>query len=172
MTWLITGGCGFVGTNLADELLSRGEEVVILDNLTRAGSKRNLAWLQDRHGLDWHYIDGDIRNAEAVNVMIREIRPDALAHLAGQVAMTASVQNPRLDFEVNALGTLNVLEAVRLHSPETIVLNPSTNKVYGDLAWVRHDEEATRYVARYYPCLLYTSPSPRDRQRSRMPSSA
>ena len=151
MTWLITGGCGFVGTNLTDELLSRGEDVVILDNLNRTGSKRNLAWLQDRHGLDWRYLEGDIRNAFAVNELIRQVRPDALAHLAGQVAMTTSVQNPRMDFEVNALGTLNALEAVRLHSPETVVLFPSTNKVYGDLAWVRHDEEATRYVARYFP---------------------
>lgn len=151
MTWLITGGCGFLGANLTDELLFRGEEVVILDNLSRAGSKRNLAWLQDRHGLDWHYIEGDIRDAEAVNGTIREIRPRALAHFAGQVAMTTSVRNPRLDFEVNALGTLNVLEAVRLHSPETIVLHPSTNKVYGDLAWMRLEEKVTRYVATDYP---------------------
>ena len=151
MTWLITGGCGFVGTNLADELLSRGEEVVMLDNLNRVGSKRNLNWLQERHGIDWRYLEGDIRDADAVNELIRQIRPNALAHFAGQVAMTTSVQDPRLDFEVNALGTLNVLEAVRLYSPETIVLHPSTNKVYGDLAWVHYEEMATRYVATNYP---------------------
>jgi len=151
MTWLITGGCGFVGANLVDELLSRGEEVTILDNLNREGSKRNLGWLQDRHGVDWRYINADIRDTEAVNDLICRIRPDALAHLAGQVAMTTSVQNPRLDFEVNVLGTLNVLEGARIHSPETIVLFPSTNKVYGDLAWVRRDEMETRYVAPDYP---------------------
>ena len=151
MTWLITGGCGFVGTNLTDELLSRGEDVVILDNLNRVGSKRNLGWLQGRHGLDWRYINGDIRDAVTINELIRQVQPDALAHLAGQVAMTTSIQNPRMDFEVNALGALNVLEAVRLHSPETIVLFPSTNKVYGDLAWVHHEEKETRYVAPDYP---------------------
>jgi len=151
MTWLVTGGCGFVGTNLVDELLSRGEEVTVFDNLTREGSKRNLGWLRDRHGLGWRCTNVDIRDAETVSDLIRRIRPNVLAHFAGQVAMTTSIQNPRLDFMVNTLGTLNALEAVRLHSPETIVLFPSTNKVYGDLAWVRHDEMETRYVASDYP---------------------
>jgi len=146
MKWLITGGCGFVGTNLADALLGQGNEVVILDNLSRVGSRENLAWLRQRHGTDWRFVEEDIRNAEAVANLVREFRPDALAHLAGQVAMTTSLQNPRLDFEINALGSLNVLEAVRLHSPETIVLYSSTNKVYGDLAWVRYEETETRYI--------------------------
>ncbi len=151
MTWLITGGCGFVGTNLADAILGKGEEVVVLDNLSRTGSQANLAWLHSRHGKGWRFVNGDVRDRDAVERLVQETRPDALAHLAGQVAMTASVADPRLDFEVNALGTLNVLEAVRLRSPATVVLYSSTNKVYGDLEWVRYEEHPTRYVAPDYP---------------------
>jgi len=145
--WLITGGCGFVGTNLADALLTKGEDVVILDNLSRGGSRENLAWLRSRHGSDWRFVEADIRDADAVARLVEGTKPHALAHLAAQVAMTTSIQNPRLDFEINALGTLNVLEAVRLHLPETIVLYSSTNKVYGDLNWVRYEEHETRYFA-------------------------
>ena len=151
MTWLITGGCGFVGTNLADALLGKGESVIILDNLSRVGSRDNLTWLRSRHGSDWRFVEADIRDDDAVARLVQETKPNALAHLAGQVAMTTSIENPRLDFEVNALGTLNVLEAVRLHSPETIIIYSSTNKVYGDLAWVQYEEHETRYVAPDYP---------------------
>lgn len=151
MIWLITGGCGFVGTNLADALLSRGEEVVILDNLSRVGSRDNLAWLRSRHGRDWRFVEADIRDAEAIARLVQETKPHALAHLAGQVAVTTSVENPRLDFEVNALGTLNVLEAVRLYSPTTIVLYSSTNKVYGSLDYLRYEETETRYILPDYP---------------------
>lgn len=151
MRWLITGGCGFLGSNVADACLSRGDEVVILDNLSRVGSEQNLRWLRARHGADWRMVEGDIRNADLVAAVIQEHQPRAIAHLAGQVAMTTSLANPRLDFEVNALGALNVLEAARLHSPETIVLYSSTNKVYGDLEWVRYEETPTRYVAPDFP---------------------
>jgi len=151
MTWLITGGCGFVGTNLADVLLGKGEEVAILDNLSRVGSRDNLAWLRSRHGSDWRFVEADIRDADAVAHPVQETKPYALAHLAGQVAMTTSIENPRLDFEVNALGTLNVLEAVRLYSPTTIVLYSSTNKVYGSLDHLRYEETETRYVLSDYP---------------------
>jgi CDP-paratose 2-epimerase len=150
MTWLITGGCGFVGTNLVDALLARGWDVVILDNLSRVGSKRNLAWLRSRHG-DFRFVQVDIRDAEGVARLVREVRPRVVAHLAGQVAMTKSIEDPRLDFEVNALGTLNVLEAVRLHSPDSIVLYSSTNKVYGSLEHLRYEETETRYVLPDYP---------------------
>ena len=151
MKFLITGGCGFVGSNLADALLTNGEEVVILDNLSRVGSRDNLAWLRSRHGNEWRFVESDIRNKDVISRLVAETKPHALAHLAGQVAMTTSLQTPRLDFEVNALGTLNVLEAVRLQSPETIVLYSSTNKVYGDLDWVRYEEQETRYIAPDYP---------------------
>ncbi|HNE04214.1 MAG TPA: GDP-mannose 4,6-dehydratase, partial [Anaerolineales bacterium] len=97
MTWLITGGCGFVGSNLADFLLSSKEDVVVFDNLSRAGSHENLNWLQTKHGSHWRFIEADIRNEETVLKLIGEIRPKVIAHLAGQVAMTTSLQNPRDD---------------------------------------------------------------------------
>ncbi|HAJ36087.1 MAG TPA: CDP-paratose 2-epimerase [Chloroflexi bacterium] len=147
MRWLITGGCGFLGANVADRCLERGDEVVVLDNLSRMGSRQNLEWLRTRHGQAWRMAEEDVRHAEGVARLIAEFKPDVVAHLAGQVAMTTSLANPRLDFEVNALGSLNVLEAIRLHSPESIVLYSSTNKVYGDLEWVRYVETPTRYLA-------------------------
>ena len=151
MTWLITGGCGFVGSNLADALLIRGDDVVVLDNLSRTGSRDNLAWLRTRHGSDWRFVETDMRDASAIERLVAEVCPAVIAHLAGQVAMTTSLQQPRLDFEVNALGTLNVLEAVRQHSPASVVMYSSTNKVYGGLEWVRYDETETRYVAPDFP---------------------
>ncbi|HUP64026.1 MAG TPA: GDP-mannose 4,6-dehydratase [Thermoanaerobaculia bacterium] len=149
--WLITGGCGFLGSNVADEVLGRGDEAIILDNLSRRGSHENREWLRERHGREWRFVETDIRDAQTVARLIDEAKPDVIAHLAGQVAMTTSVANPRLDFETNALGSLNVLEGVRLHSPETVVLYSSTNKVYGDLDWIRYQETETRYVAPDYP---------------------
>jgi CDP-paratose 2-epimerase len=151
MNWLITGGCGFVGSNLADALLSRGDDVVVLDNLSRTSSRNNLAWLRARHGANWRFVEIDVRAAAAVEQLVTEVRPVVIAHLAGQVAMTTSLQQPRVDFEINALGTLNVLEAVRQYSPASLVIYSSTNKVYGDLEWVHYDETETRYVAPDYP---------------------
>lgn len=151
MKWMITGGCGFIGSNLADTLLSKGEQVVLFDNLSRLGSRDNLAWLRARHGADWAFIEADVRQAEAVAAAVREHAPAAVAHLAGQVAMTTSLQNPRLDFEINALGTLNVLEAVRLQAPETIVMYSSTNKVYGSLEEWPYVEAPTRYELPDHP---------------------
>jgi CDP-paratose 2-epimerase len=149
--WLITGGCGFLGANIADACLGRGQDVCILDNLSRTGSEQNLNWLRARHGCEWRMVQGDIRDASLVNEVIKTYRPDVIAHLAGQVAMTTSLANPRLDFEINALGSLNVLEAVRIHSPETIILYSSTNKVYGNLEWIRYEEHETRYIAPDFP---------------------
>ncbi len=151
MTWFITGGCGFVGTNLADALLGRGQDVVLLDNLSRVGARENLTWLRTRHGRAWRFIEADVRDADAIVRAVQEARPQALAHLAGQVAMTTSLAYPRADFEINALGTLNVLEAVRLHAPATVVLYSSTNKVYGSLEHLRYDEGETRYVLPDHP---------------------
>jgi CDP-paratose 2-epimerase len=151
MKWFITGGCGFVGSNLTDALLTMGDEVIILDDLSRVGSRDNLSWLHSRHGVEWRFIEDDIRDTDVVSQNIQDTKPDVLAHLAGQVAMTTSLHNPRFDFEVNVLGTINVLEAVRTFSSETIVLYSSTNKVYGELAWVDYEEHETRYVAPHYP---------------------
>ena len=151
MKWLITGGCGFVGSNLADALLTRGDAVTLLDNLSRVGASDNLEWLQGRHGNAVRFFRGDTRDFESLRTVVQETQPDAIAHLAGQVAMTTSLANPRLDFETNALGTFNVLESVRLHAPDAIVMYSSTNKVYGSLDYLRYEEDATRYVLPDYP---------------------
>lgn len=149
MKYLITGGCGFLGSNLASEVLRRGDELAVFDNLSRPGSEKNLIWLEKQG--DVHFIHGDIRNPFAIEKIVADFKPDVIFHLAGQVAMATSIANPRLDFEVNALGSLNVLEAVRKHTPECIVIYSSTNKVYGDLEWVRYEDTETRYVTPDYP---------------------
>lgn len=151
MTWLITGGCGFVGTNLADALLDAGETVAVLDNLSGRGARENLTWLRDRHGYDWQMIEADVRDADAMAAVIQSRCPTFVAHLAGQVAMTTSLADPRLDFETNALGTFNLLEAIRLGSPDTALLYSSTNKVYGSLENLRCEESPTRYLLPDHP---------------------
>lgn len=146
MRWLITGGCGFLGSNLASEILRRDLGVVaLLDNLSRTGSDRNLAWLRSL-GSPTHF-PLDVRVAADVDEAIRTFEPDVVFHLAGQVAMTTSLENPRLDFETNAMGTFNVLDALRRLSPRTVLLYSSTNKVYGDLEHLAYREDATRWVA-------------------------
>lgn len=149
MKYLITGGCGFLGSNLAAEVLRRGEELILFDNLSRPGTSSNLEWLCSQGEIC--FIRGDIRDPNNIARIVKEHKPHILFHLAGQVAMTTSIQNPRLDFEINSMGTLNVLEAVRLYASEAIVIYSSTNKVYGDLEWVRIEENETRYVAPDYP---------------------
>lgn len=151
MTWLITGGCGFVGTNLANAVLERGPDVVLFDNFSRIGSRDNHAWLRERHGSRLRLIEGDIRDTSLVERTITSVHPVAVAHLAGQVAMTTSLSNPRLDFEVNVGGTVNLLEAVRQYSPTTVVLYSSTNKVYGSLDTLRYQEGPSRFVASDFP---------------------
>ncbi len=149
MKYFITGGCGFIGSNLAAEVLKRGEELIIFDNLNRIGSSRNLEWLKDKGS--FRYYPSDIRNSNDVETAVKEIRPDVIFHLAGQVAMTTSIQNPRLDFETNTLGTHNLLEAVRKYSSESIILFSSTNKVYGDLEYLTYEEMESRYVCKEFP---------------------
>lgn len=151
MKWLVTGGCGFIGVNLAEALLRDGEGVTLFDNLHRQGSEENLRWMRSRHQESFRFIRGDVRDAEAVRKAVADDRPDAIAHLAGQVAMTTSLADPRFDFDVNAGGTLNVLEAVRLASSETAVVFSSTNKVYGALDHLRTEELPTRYVLPDFP---------------------
>jgi CDP-paratose 2-epimerase len=141
--YLITGGCGFLGANLAAEVLRRGDELYVFDNLSRAGSYENLRWLQSLGRV--HHFHADIRNAFDVAKAMRISRPDVVFHLAGQVAMTTSIDNPRLDFEVNVMGSLNVLEAVREFCPDAVVSYSSTNKVYGDLEYLEFKETPTRY---------------------------
>jgi CDP-paratose 2-epimerase len=145
MRYLITGGCGFLGSNLAAEVLQRGDELFVFDNLYRTGSVQNLKWLQSLG--KFKFYDSDIRSYNDVEYAIRDCKPDVIFHLAGQVAMTTSLDNPRFDFEVNVLGGNNLLEVVRKFSPDTIVTYSSTNKVYGDLEWVEYEETDTRYKA-------------------------
>lgn len=149
MRYLITGGCGFVGSNLAEEVLKRGEELFIFDNLFRFGSSQNLEWLKKQG--EFKYYPYDIRNYNDIETVIKEVKPDFIFHLAGQVAMTTSIQNPRLDFETNTLGTHNLLESVRKYSPSSIILYSSTNKVYGDLEYLTYEETETRYICKEFP---------------------
>lgn len=149
MKYLITGGCGFLGSNLASEVLQRKDELFVFDNCSRQGAYNNLLWLQTQG--QFTFFPGDIRNANDVEVLISSIKPDVIFHLAGQVAMTTSLANPRLDFEINALGSFNLLESVRKHCPEAKIIYSSTNKVYGDFEWISYQETPTRYIAVDYP---------------------
>lgn len=143
MKLLITGGCGFLGSNLAADALARGDELIVFDSLYRDGSRENLMWLQAQGNFKFEH--GDIRNQNDITRVIQAFQPDAIFHLAGQVAMTTSIANPRMDFEVNVLGTVNLLEAVRRHCPSAAVIYSSTNKVYGNLEQYSYIETDTRY---------------------------
>lgn len=149
MKLLITGGCGFLGSNLAADAIQRGDELFILDNLSRVGATENFAWIKGQG--EFQFSNGDIRDADEVTRVVREFKPDAVFHLAGQVAMTTSIRDPRLDFEINALGTLNLLEAVRNYAPNATVIYSSTNKVYGDLSQFSYREKDTRYECVEHP---------------------
>jgi len=143
MKYLVTGGCGFLGSNIACEILRQGHELVVFDSLYRFGSYQNLEWLKIQG--DFEFIHGDIRNTNDVERTVRTHKPDVIYHLAGQVAMTTSIADPRMDFEVNVGGSFNLLNAVRLYSPESTVIYSSTNKVYGDLEQFSYRETETRY---------------------------
>lgn len=149
MRYLITGGCGFVGSNLAAEVIRRGEELFVFDNLFRLGSGLNLEWLRKLG--DFKYYPYDIRNNNDIETVIKEVKPDYVFHLSGQVAMTTSIANPRLDFEINAMGTFNLLDAIRKYSPQTVILYSSSNKVYGDFEQFNFSENETRYICNEYP---------------------
>lgn len=140
---LVTGGAGFIGSNLIDHLLGKGYQVTTYDNLSRRGSRKNAVWLREKYGQKFRLITEDIRNYSALlNAVDNQ---DLVYHLAAQVAVTTSIENPREDFEINALGTLNVLEAARETDGDPIVVYASTNKVYGEMAELRVTEGHTRY---------------------------
>ena len=142
--FLSAGGAGFIGSSYAQRLIRRGEKVTILDNLSRKGARYNLVLLEQEFGKEnFEFVMGDIRDAELVNKTAQN--KDVIVHLAAQVAVTTSVVQPREDFEVNALGTFNVLEAARLGGTQPIVVYASTNKVYGELEDLKIKEEDTRY---------------------------
>lgn len=145
--YLITGGAGFIGSNYASRLLDRGEAVTIYDNLSRRGASRNLKWLEETYGPgSFQLVKADVRDAEALKNAATEA--DVLVHLAAQVAVTTSVSEPREDFEINALGTFNALEAARASGRQPVFLYASTNKVYGEMEDVEVCEYDTRYMYR------------------------
>src|SRR6266567_3905312 len=128
---LISGGAGFLGVNAAAHMAGQGWHVTVLDNLSRAGTHRNLAWLQENHGASVEFVEHDLRHYAGLDAHLKG--QDAIVHLAGQVAVTTSLVDPIADFEINARGTLNLLETTRLHSPNAAFVFASTNKVYGQL---------------------------------------
>ncbi|WP_437589763.1 SDR family NAD(P)-dependent oxidoreductase [Sorangium sp. So ce1000] len=140
---LITGGAGFIGSHLADELLRKGESVLVLDNLSRAFVERNVDLLKGRHGPGVEIRVCDVRDEQAVSDAVR--RASFVFHLAAQVAAARSVADPALDFEVNARGTLNVLEALRRLDRPPPLLFVSTSKVYGALRELPLERGEERY---------------------------
>ena len=144
MLYIVTGGAGFIGSNTVHRLLREGHRVVVIDNLSRPGSRRNLDWLQQAGG-DLTFVLQDIRDFDGLRRAVRPHPAEAVLHFAAQVAVTTSVTDPRQDFEINALGTFNLLEALRAESLNPIVLFTSTNKVYGALAHLKVEETKTRY---------------------------
>ena len=148
--YLVTGGAGFIGSNYVHRLLGRGETVTVYDNLSRRGSEANVAWLRETHGADsFRLVVGDVRDYETLAAAARGV--DVVVHLAGQTAVTTSVEDPRFDFEANALGTFNALEAARHAGTNPVFLYASTNKVYGEMEDVAVEERETRYVYRALP---------------------
>ena len=147
---MITGGAGFIGCNAAKRFMDRGDRVVVVDDLSRKGTNLNLAWLKEQGGGGgggFDFIQADIRDAGAMCEAIGRDRDlDAVLHLAAQVAVTTSVTDPRSDFDINALGTFNVLEAVRQAPSDPIMVYASTNKVYGGMEDVAVVERNGRYA--------------------------
>ncbi|HEY0009632.1 MAG TPA: NAD-dependent epimerase/dehydratase family protein [Tepidisphaeraceae bacterium] len=142
---LITGGCGFIGTNLAHRLLSAGQSVIVYDNLSRRGVDRNLQWLSQMHGKLLIAETADVLDAPRLRKAVD--RCSSAFHFAAQVAVTTSLVDPIHDFEVNARGTLNLLEALRAQETPPPLVFTSTNKVYGGLP----DVTLTRNGERYEP---------------------
>lgn len=148
--FMVTGGAGFIGCNTVRRLLELGREVVVVDNLSRKGTRANLDWLRTQG--EFAFEHADIRDREAMERVFRDHRGlAAVIHLAGQVAVTTSVKDPREDFEINALGTLNVLEGIRLSGQRPLVIYSSTNKVYGGMEEIAIVEGDTRYAYRDFP---------------------
>ena len=147
---LVTGGAGFIGSNLVTQLLRNNWKVILFDNLSRGGTKENLNWIKKsaNKGSLTIVID-DVRREKQVERHVEKV--DVVFHLAAQVAVTNSLSDPKKDFDINARGTLNVLEAARRAKQKPLVLYSSTNKVYGSLESVKYKEGKTRYICQTYP---------------------
>ncbi len=148
MKILITGGAGFVGCNWGARLMNEGHDVTVFDNLSRKGTPQNLEWLKTQGEVN--FIHGDVRDAAALANAAKGHQ--AIYHLAAQVAVTTSVTNPREDFEINALGTFNMLEAARLSGMTPVIVYASTNKVYGGMEDIEVVEDKARW--RYKDLLM------------------
>ncbi len=143
--YLITGGAGFIGTNLADFYLSNNKRVTVFDNFSRAGTRENMRWLKRRYGKRLQVVEGDVRWTDRhFHSLVEE--SEVVFHLAAQVAVTTSVVNPAEDFEINAYGTFNVLEAIRQSTSKPTLLYSSTNKVYGKMDDLKIVERHNRYA--------------------------
>jgi len=140
---LVTGGAGFIGSNLVADLAERGQRVIVYDNLSRKGTAMNLEWLRDTCGDRIEFIEADVCDFTSLRGAVS--RASVIYHLAAQVAVTTSVADPRSDFQVNALGAFNLLEAARLGGKKPILVFTSTNKVYGGMEDLRVEEDETRY---------------------------
>ncbi len=147
---LVTGGAGFIGSNLVNRLLHQGHAVTIFDNLSRSGCHQNIEWLQQQYGPKaFSVVQADLTDVAALEQAA--VGAERIYHLAGQVAVTTSVNDPRRDFEANALGTFNVLEAARTVADDPILIYASTNKVYGGMEGIQIAEEETRYTYADFP---------------------
>ena len=152
MKIIITGGAGFIGCNAANRYVSQGHEVIILDDLSRKGAEWNLNWLLLKEPA-LRFFECDIRDEKRVESLFAQHADASLVvHLAGQVAVTTSIANPRDDFEANAIGSFNILEAARKAGMGCPILYASTNKVYGGLGDLEVREEPERYRFASKPC--------------------
>lgn len=144
MKILITGGAGFIGCNLGKHHLDEGDDVVILDNLSRKGTESNLAYLKGQGKIE--FVQQDICDHEGLKKTVEKCgRVDIVYHMAAQVAVTTSVVDPRTDFNANALGTFNLLEAVRAAGIDPVIIFASTNKVYGEMTDLKIREKGGKY---------------------------
>jgi CDP-paratose 2-epimerase len=147
---IVTGCCGFVGKTLTTRLLTKGYRVLGIDNLYRPGSLQNLSFLQSdsNYANNFHFVLGDVSK---IDLAFINADVEAVFHLAGQVAMTKSIENPIYDFNANALSTLRLLESLRRSAPNATLIYASSNKVYGDLEYLKYTEEPNRYACPAYP---------------------
>ncbi len=143
---LVTGGAGFIGSNVADRLAREGHDVLVYDALARPGVETNLAWLKKRHPQRISSVVADIRDEQAVADAAGEAA--AIFHFAAQVAVTTSLVEPREDFDIHVRGTLHLLDALRRRNEPVPLLFASTNKVYGDLADVALEATNDAYLPR------------------------
>lgn len=149
MKVLVTGGAGFIGSNLVHHLLGAGHEVLVLDNLSRRGSRYNAEWLREQHGDRFRLVQADVRDYPAVRDAARGA--ERIYHFAAQVAVTTSVTDPVTDFQINAGGALNMLEAARHNGANPVIVFTSTNKVYGAMEDLATVDQGNRYMYRDLP---------------------